>query len=147
MSTIDHLSELFLRDLPKLRIELEGYLHEEDIWIVPEGINNSAGNLSLHISGNLRHYIGAVLGDDGYERDREFEFNGKTDLNALIDDIDKAQSAIHTVLSSMSRDDLEKPFPLEMFGGTITNGLFLIHLYGHMNYHIGQVNYHRRLIQ
>lgn len=147
MSIPAHLSALFLRDLPKLRVEIEGYTNEEDIWKVPEGINNSAGNLSLHICGNLRYYIGTILGGDGYVRDREFEFNGRCDLTTLLDEIEATHKVLGTVLSAMDEGVPEKVYPIEMFGGPINTGFFLMHLYGHMNYHLGQVNYHRRLIE
>ena len=71
------LTELFTRDIQKIKTEIEAYSSEEAIWKNAEGISNCGGNLSLHLSGNLQHFFGAVLGDTDYVRDREFEFGGK----------------------------------------------------------------------
>ena len=71
------LLDLYIRDLDKLEVELSSYPDEKSIWTTSGSISNSAGNLCLHICGNLQHFIGAVLGKSGYERNREFEFSAK----------------------------------------------------------------------
>ena len=53
---------------------------------------------------------------------------------------------LEQVFASLKAEDLEKPYPLEVLGYPMTTGYFLIHLYGHLNWHLGQVNYHRRLV-
>ncbi len=74
---IDSLSNIFVRDLNRLRNEIEQYKTEPNLWIVDSGISNSAGNLCLHLIGNLNTYIGAELGKSGYVRNRELEFSDK----------------------------------------------------------------------
>ncbi|MCB0505039.1 MAG: DinB superfamily protein, partial [Cyclobacteriaceae bacterium] len=59
---VAELKELFERDLTQLEKEIDLYKKEEDLWLLPEGISNTGGNLCLHIAGNLQHFIGHVLG-------------------------------------------------------------------------------------
>ncbi len=144
--TTRHLSQLFSRDLTKVKEELTSYSSEEALWVTAEGINNSAGNLSLHISGNLQHFFGAILGDTGYKRDRDFEFSGKVSRQDLLDDLEAAEKSVTETLAGMNDADLDKDYPLQFYGETIKIGWFFLHLYSHMTYHLGQINYHRRLL-
>ena len=141
----ESLSSLFSRDLAKVRTEIEAYSSEEAIWQTAEGIINSGGTLALHIAGNLQHFFGAVLGGTGYVRDREFEFAGKVDRQALLDEIDAAEKSILDTLEGMTDDNLKKTFPLQPFGHEMTTEWFYLHLYSHLSYHLGQINYLRRM--
>ena len=141
------LAELYERDLEKLRTEIESYENEEDLWKTGEGISNSAGNLCQHLTGNLQHFFGAVLGGTGYVRDRDAEFASKGTTRAdLLADIDAAKKSVKETLEKLSDEDFAKPYPIEVFGHPMTTGYFLTHLTTHFNYHLGQVNYHRRLV-
>ena len=140
------LSALFPRDLEKIRAEINAYSTEEAIWLKPNGINNSAGNLSLHLTGNLQHFFGAVLGGTNYIRDREFEFNGKVTRQELLDDLDATVISVTETLSGMTYEDFKKDYPIEIFGGVVKTEWFVLHLYSHLSYHLGQINYHRRLL-
>ncbi|MFV1885401.1 MAG: DinB family protein [Balneola sp.] len=140
------LSELFERDIQKAKAEIEAYSSEEAIWKKADGINNSAGNLSLHLSGNLQHFFGAILGGSEYVRDREFEFNGKVTRQELLDELDAAVISVKETLAQMNDEDLNKDYPIELFGGPMKTEWFLVHLYSHFTYHLGQINYHRRLL-
>jgi Protein of unknown function (DUF1572) len=142
----NHLSQLFKRDLEKLIAELEVYTDESDLWKLAGQIKNSPGNLVLHLHGNLNHYVGKILGRLEFVRDREAEFS-RTDVPRaeLIAMVRATSAMLETVMPSLSPEDLEKPYPLEVLGYPMTTGYFLIHLYGHLNWHLGQVNYHRRL--
>jgi uncharacterized damage-inducible protein DinB len=140
------ISTLLIRDLTKLKSEVEAYSDERDLWKIRGEISNSAGTLSLHLCGNLRHFIGAILGNSDYVRDRPAEFNdrdvSRTELLARIDlTIDEIQDALETI----SQERLFEQYPEEVFGYQMTTEFFLIHLHGHLNYHLGQINYHRRL--
>ena len=141
------ITTLFERDLNRLIKEIQSYEDEKDIWRIKEGISNSAGNLVLHLIGNLNHFVGATLGNTGYLRDREKEFSDKNvPQKKLIEDIDDTIVVVRTALKDLSKDDLEKDFP-HSFNNTISSTEFvLLHLLGHLNYHLGQINYHRRLI-
>jgi Protein of unknown function (DUF1572) len=143
----EHLLALFKRDLEKLVTELEAYNDESKIWAIAGEIKNSPGNLVLHLYGNLNHFVGKILGKLEFVRDREAEFSRsnvpRTELIALVQ---ATIAMLETVLPALSPEDLEKPYPLEVLGYPMTTGYFLIHLYGHLNWHLGQVNYHRRLV-
>ena len=141
------LAELYERDLEKLKTEIQGYASESELWKTSEGITNSAGNLCLHMCGNLKHFFGAVLANSGYVRDRDAEFANKDVSKAeLIADIDATRNIVLSTLAELTEEDFDKPYPLEVFGEPMTTGYFLTHLATHFNYHLGQVNYHRRLL-
>lgn len=143
----EHLSSLMQRDLDTLAKEINQYTNEEDLWKTAEGINNCAGNLCLHICGNLKHFIGAVLGNSGYVRERDREFNDKNvPRDSLLTNIEETKKSIADTFAAVDTDSMEADYPIEVFGHKMKTGFFLIHLHGHMNYHLGQVNYHRRLL-
>ena len=143
----ENLIKLFTRDLNKLKEEINLYTEEEKIWAVKEGISNSGGNLCLHLCGNLQHFIGAVLGNSGYIRNRDAEFKLKNIVRTkLVDEIDATLSIVNDTLEQVSKKDLDKVYPQQVFGEPMTTEYFLLHLTGHLNYHLGQINYHRRLI-
>lgn len=141
------LKKLFLRDLNRLETELKLYPSDDILWLCPDGISNPAGTLGLHLVGNLRHFIGAVIGDTGYVRNRTAEFEDRnTPVSAILDMITLTKTEVSKVLSQLSEDQMKAGYPLEVFGEPMTYGEFLIHLQGHLNYHLGQINYHRRLL-
>jgi uncharacterized damage-inducible protein DinB len=143
----DALIMLFERDLQKLKTEIELYKAEENIWLVKEGIGNSAGNLCLHLIGNLSHFIGATLGNTGYVRHREDEFSLKNiPRQDLITNIENCKLIVKTTLQKLTTADLEKEFPQNVFDKPITAEMMLMHLATHLTYHLGQINYHRRLL-
>ncbi|MCH6200086.1 DUF1572 family protein [Aquiflexum sp. LQ15W] len=143
----DVLILLFERDLNKLISELEAYRLEENIWKVSGDISNSAGTLVLHLVGNLKHFIGAVIGNTGYIRNREAEFSLKNLPKAnLVKQILETIQVINVTVSEFEEDNFSSNYPLEVFGKTMTYEYFMIHLQSHLNYHLGQVNYHRRLL-
>lgn len=143
----ESLKSLYNRDLNKLKAEIEAYQHEAVIWKTDKSISNSAGNLCLHLIGNLSHFIGAQLGNTGYIRNRELEFSLKNiPRSELTEKIEALQSMINTVLGSLNPEDLEKEYPLIVFEDKMATGYFLIHLITHLDYHLGQINYHRRLL-
>lgn len=143
----ESIRSLFTRDLNKLRTEIESYQNEETIWKTDKNISNSAGNLCLHLVGNLNNYIGATLGNSGYVRNRELEFSLKdVPRTELIQQIESTIEIIHSSLGRLSTEDLQKNYPSEPLGYEMTTEYFLIHLFGHLSYHLGQINYHRRLL-
>lgn len=143
----ESLKSLFTRDLNKLKTEIESYQNEETIWKTDKNILNSAGNLCLHLVGNLNHFVGAQLGNSGYIRNRDLEFSLKDIPRAeLIQQIESTIEVINSSLGNLSAEDMEKEYPLEALGYKMTTEYFLIHLLGHLEYHLGQINYHRRLL-
>ena len=141
------LIKLFRRDLNKLKDEIKAYKNEENLWLVSDDISNSAGNLSLHLVGNLNHFIGAVLGESGYVRQRDLEFSLKhVPKSEMIDQIDKTIIIIEDTLAKLGEDDLQKEYRRNPFEDYMTTEYFLVHLTTHLSYHLGQINYHRRLL-
>jgi len=145
---LNDLTTLFHRDLTRLKSELSQYRDERQIWAVPPGISNSAGNLALHLVGNLNTYIGAELGFTNYIRHREQEFSLRDVPRAdLLKQIDSTIAVINQTLPALNPSLLDKEYPLLVFKEKTTTGYFLVHLATHLGYHLGQVNYHRRLVE
>ena len=141
------LQKLYERDLSKLKEEINLYSDESDLWKTDGTITNSAGNLTLHLAGNLRHFFGAVLGETGYVRDRDKEFSdGGVSRADLLAEIDRTAADVRATLEKLTEEDLANVYPIEVFGHPMTTGYFLVHLTTHFNYHLGQLNYHRRLL-
>lgn len=141
------LINLFSRDLIRLKSEIEAYNNEAVIWEIENNIANSAGNLCLHLIGNLNTYIGAELGQTGYVRHRELEFSLKNiPRTELIEKIDATQKMIEHVLGSLTEETLKAEYPLLVFNEKTSTTFFLVHLTTHLAYHLGQINYHRRLL-
>jgi len=144
---LNSILDLFERDLQKLEKEISAYQNEKNLWVVEKEIKNSAGNLALHLCGNLQHFIGAVLGKSGYIRKRDMEFDEKNiNPGKLVEEIQNTQNVVSKVLSNLTHDTVLKKYPHQVLGYEMTTEYFLIHLYGHLNYHLGQINYHRRLL-
>ncbi|MCX6199409.1 MAG: DinB family protein [Bacteroidetes bacterium] len=140
------LSEIYERNLLQLKYEINLYANESALWSVRGQVSNSAGNLCLHLIGNLNHFIGATLGNTGYVRHRENEFTSKNvPRENLLAEIDKTIEVLKTTLSQMKEEDLAKEFPLLKHDKRVSTEEMLLHLLAHLNYHLGQINYHRRL--
>lgn len=143
----DSLFALYIRDLDKVILEINLYEKEENLWKVADGINNSAGNLALHLVGNLKTYIGKNLGGFEYIRDRPAEFALKNIPKAeLIEQIESVKSILTFTFQILKMEDLDKTYPENILGYEMTTDYFLFHLLAHLNYHLGQINYHRRLV-
>jgi uncharacterized damage-inducible protein DinB len=141
------LARLLERELASLRRELEAYPDEELIWRVPAGAPNSAGTLALHLAGNIQHFVGAILGATGYVRDRDAEFATR-DLprDSLLDHIAAAEEVVRAVLPTVADASLREPYPQAMRGVTLSQQQMLLHVAAHLAYHVGHVDYHRRLV-
>lgn len=143
---LNSVAALLDRDLAKLEQEISSYPDDKTLWDVRGQIKNSAGTLALHLCGNLRHYIGHVLGETDYKRDRENEFAARNvPKETLLAEINQARSDVATTLAKLDPSSLNREYPTHVFDYKMTTMYFLIHLHGHLNYHLGQVNYHRRL--
>lgn len=135
------------RDLKKLEEEIRLYPSEESLWMLGGTIKNPAGNLCLHLCGNLQHYIGAVLGGSGYIRNRDNEFATRNlSREHLLSEINKTKEAVKSALEKLDPAKLDEPYPEQVFSYSMTTSHFLIHLTSHLGYHLGQINYHRRLL-
>jgi uncharacterized damage-inducible protein DinB len=145
---IEILRTLFNRDLARLKGEIELYSNESLLWHTEKHIANSAGNLCLHLIGNLNTYLGAVLGGTGYVRQRDLEFSLKDVPRAeLLEKLDATVKVVNDALDKLQPADLDKEYPMQVFEQSLTTAQFLAHLTTHLAYHLGQINYHRRLLE
>ena len=143
----DWITNVITRELNALRREVESYPSDAHLWEIPAGISNPGGNLALHLAGNLQFFIGNVLGKNGYVRNRDAEFASRDVPRAeLLREIDNAIVAVQTGMSKISEADLSKPYPEKVAGVSESTGAFLAHFATHLAYHLGQVDYHRRII-
>lgn len=142
----DALLFLFKRDLLKLREEIEAFKNESNLWRLEGEIKNTAGNLALHLAGNLQHFIVHVLGGTDYQRDRENEFAAKdVPRTEIIKEIDTAIATLEAVFPKLDESKFDQAYPIKITLGDFTIFQMLVHLQGHLNYHFGQVNYLRRI--
>ena len=141
------LIKLFTRDLNALKKEINAYNNEDNLWLVTKDISNCSGNLCLHLVGNLNHFIGATMGNSGYVRQRDLEFSLKNvPRETLVKQIDDTIIMVSDVLKTLTETDLQKEYKRRAFEDTMTTEYFLVHLTMHLSYHLGQINYHRRLL-
>lgn len=144
---IETVKSLFERDLNRLKKEIELYQEESNIWKIEKNIANSAGNLCLHLLGNLNTYIGKEIGRTNYVRNREQEFSLKNvPRTELLDKIDETIRVINQSFENLKESALQDEYPILVFEEKTSTGYLLIHLTTHFTYHLGQINYHRRLI-
>ena len=142
----DTCRRLILRDLQGMRDQIGAYPDEELLWTRPPGVANPAGNLALHVEGNLRHFVGHVLGGLDYHRDRDAEFSTARVARSRLDSgLARAASDVDQSLGGRDDRQLGEPFPIEVAGEQLRTGVFLTHLCGHLAYHLGQVDVHRRI--
>ena len=147
MPHVDDISLLLLRELEGMRREIA--LHPDDaaLWRTMPGVTNPAGNLALHVAGNLQHFVGALLGGTGFVRDRASEFATRSGTRQDVDRaLVAAIDAVRNTLSRMAGDDLDQPMPGAPNGLHTTRGRFLMHLVAHTAFHLGQAGYARRLL-
>lgn len=142
------LKKIFQRDLTHLHREIDFYENEDDLWKIAGAINNSAGNLCLHLIGNLNTYIGAELGQTGYIRNRPLEFSLKNiPKHELLQKIEETKQIVLHTLDNLEEEHLKEEYPVLVFEQKTSTEYFLFHLTTHLAYHLGQINYHRRLIK
>jgi len=140
------IAGILLRELTTLRREVEAYPSDADLWRVVPGISNSGGTLAVHLAGNLEHFVGAVLGGSGYLRDRDAEFAVRDLPRAeVVARVNRAIAAIERSFREIEDARLRAEYPEPVAKMRVNTGDFLIHLASHLSYHLGQVDYHRRI--
>ncbi len=143
---VNGIANLLNRDIEKLKEEINAYGDENKLWQVSGSVANSAGTLCLHLTGSLNHFIGAVLGKTGFVRDRESEFSLRNVPKAkMLADLEQTRKTVADTLAGLQDEDLHKTFPVKFQGEDVQTFWFLSHILTHVSYHLGQVNYHRRM--
>jgi hypothetical protein len=147
VTTQEELAGLFRRDLTRLTQELEAFDDDTQLWKKTDGVSNSAGNLALHLEGNLREYVGRQLGNVPYERHRDEEFcPSGVRRQDLVKRLEEVRALVVKAISELSDEALRAPFPERVLGIDWSTQQFTLHLLGHLNYHLGQVDYLRRFV-
>ncbi len=143
----DYLVSVIVRDLKGLGREVEAYPDDASLWRTPPGVANSGGTLALHLCGNVQHFFGAILGGSGYVRDRAAEFSRRDVPRAeIVAQVNAAVAAAERGLAQVSDASLAGDYPEAIAGHIVATGEWLIHLAVHLGYHLGQIDYHRRLV-
>jgi Protein of unknown function (DUF664) len=136
-----------VRELEGFKRELALFPDDETVWRTATGVTNSAGNLALHVAGNLQYFIGSVLGRTGYVRNREVEFGRRTESrDAILRELDAAVAVVRDVLPVLSAETLAADFPEPVMGLRFRTSAFLVHLCAHAGFHLGQAGYLRRIV-
>lgn len=147
MSFARDLASLFGRDISRLVEQIRAFSGDEALWTTPPGITNSAGTLTLHLDGNLREYIGRQLGGVSYTRDRPSEFSARgVSKSELIVRISELCELVPSIVARLSETQIEAVYPEVVFDSPMRTREFLLHLYGHLNWHRGQLDYVRRIV-
>lgn len=142
------LSGFYERDVNKLAEEINLFKNENNIWRLKDGISNPAGNLVLHLTGNLNYFIGTILAKNGYVRERDKEFSEKNiPRSQLIVEVQQIIPLIQNTLPNLSKEQLQSEFPVPLGGKNYVTEDMLILLLAHFNFHLGQVNYLRRILE
>ena len=145
---METVKQLYIENLHALRNEISSYKNEADIWKLSGDIKNPPGNLCLHICGNLNFYFGFALGNTGFQRNRDLEFTKKgVSRDELIHQIDKTKEVVSKVLDNLRIEDYGKAFPVDYMEVRTTIGYEVHRLLAHLAYHLGQINYHRRILE
>lgn len=144
---LDDLSRVLVRDLEAVSREVDAYAHDEELWRPLSGMSNCGGTLVLHLVGNLRFFVGAVLGSTGYVRDREREFSQRdVTRDELQEQIHGTIADVRTTLALLDPAVLDAPFPVAIREYRLTTRAFLLQLATHLAYHLGQLDTHRRIV-
>ncbi len=139
--------QIYEMDLRKVIAEVNLYENEADLWKLSANITNSGGNLALHLIGNINHFFGANLGGTDYKRMRDAEFSDKnTSREQIVEDLENAIEVLKNALGKLSDEDFQNVYPEELGGRQLTNLAVVTYMLSHLNYHLGQINYHRRFI-
>ena len=141
------LAALFARDIARLVQELRAFPDTASLWKTAPGVTNAAGTLALHLEGNLREYIGRQLGQIAFTRDRPLEFSARGVEQAdVIARLDAVHDMVPRVIRQLTAAQLDADYPELMYGKAMSARQLLIHLLGHLNYHLGQIDYLRRVV-
>ena len=144
---LDELRIILLRDIAGVTRELDLYPDEASIWKNVTGLPNSAGNLILHVTGNLQHFFGTALGHTTYVRNRDAEFTRRDIARSeLNNELASSRHAVEAAFANLTEGGLEQPFPVRITDTEFSTRLAILQLITHLAYHLGQIDYHRRVV-
>lgn len=138
---------MILRELAAVQRSVQAYPDDAALWALPHGLPNTGGTIVLHLAGNLQHFVGAVLGGTAYRRDRTAEFARRDVPRAeLLTELANTINAVRSTLPTLREESLAQPYPEKVGGRELPTGVVLMHLATHLAYHLGQLDYHRRVV-
>jgi hypothetical protein len=144
---ISVVQAMLLRELSAVQRSVQAYPDDATLWALPQGLPNAGGTIALHLAGNLQHFVGAVLGGTGYTRDRAAEFARRDVPRAeLLSELANTVNAVRGTLPALREESLAQPYPEKVGGHELPTGVVLMHLATHLAYHLGQLDYHRRVV-
>jgi len=147
MNRTGDIELVLLRELEGFEREVSLFPDDESLWKALPGVTNSAGNLAMHVAGNLQHYVGKVLGDTGYVRNRDAEFARRSGTRAeVLSELQRAEGVVRHVLPEISEEVLTAEYPEAVMGMKFRTSTFLVHLCAHAGFHLGQAGYLRRAL-
>jgi len=142
------LATFYERDIRKLIEEVNLFGNEDNLWRTYGSVKNTSGNLVLHIIGGLNYLVGTQLAQTGYVRNREQEFTSKgVKRENLVGGLEELIPMINKTLNAFTQEDMEAEYPLIFDDMKVSNSYVLLQLLLHLNYHLGQVNYLRRMLE
>lgn len=140
------LIDLYKKELERLKQEILAYAADEQVWVAPSN-TIAAGNLCLQLTGSLQHYIGNLIGDSGYIRNKEAELKAKNlSRERLLEEVDNTSVVVVNTLEELSKTELQKVFPSTEFEEPVTTEYYLLHLLKVLGYYLGQIRYHRLVV-
>jgi hypothetical protein len=140
------LAGFYERDLRRLIDEINAFKNEANLWKTQGSVKNSSGNLALHIIGGTNFFLGATLAKNGYVRNRDLEFTQKGMERKLI--VAQLEALITLATQTLNaQEDMDAEFPVAFDGAKNSKAYVLVQLLAHLNYHLGQINYLRRLLE
>ena len=118
-------------------------LTNEQFWRKPYPYGNSVGHLVLHLTGNLSYYIGALVAETGYVRDRDKEF---TDTHPPHKDealraFDQTVAMVVATIRKQSEEDWAKAYTAEREPEAQNRFQVFVRCAGHAYHHVGQIVY------
>jgi len=124
--------------MDKIRLAV-GHLDDDALWWRPAPGTNSAGNLLIHLAGNLSLWVLQGVGGRPYPRDRAGEFAADRSAGGeqLLGRLGRVVEECVEVVEGLGPDDLARPVALQGYEVDVLAALF--HAVEHMSYHTGQL--------
>jgi uncharacterized damage-inducible protein DinB len=122
-------------------------LSEQQIWWRPNDESNSVGNLLLHLSGSIRHYLNRGVGGVDYKRNRPAEFaeRGPIPKQQLLSIFNETIEQATRTLNSFDASRLTEPSDEPDYYPTIFDLMLGVSV--HLAAHAGQVLYITKMLK
>lgn len=142
----DQILFRFRENTPRIQKCL-GFLSETELWYSPNGFSNSAGNLILHLCGNITQYIISGIGGEADQRERYKEFTETATLNKkqLLEKLNRIAESACEIMRNIELDGLISQYSIQ--GNKISGIAAMIHVTEHYSYHTGQIAFITKLLK